>query len=296
MKVLVTGAVGQLGSDVVQELKKRNIEVIATDVRGDVDDFLDITNINEVKMVLHQEKPDAIIHPAAWTNVDGAEDIENKQKVYEINVLGTRNIAKIAKEIDAKVLYISTDYVFEGSGKTPHKPDDKNFGPESYYGQTKLEGEKEIIANLEKFFIVRIAWAFGENGNNFVKTMLRLSETHDSLTVVDDQIGTPTYTKDLARLLVDIISSDKYGYYHATNSGGYISWATFAKEIFAQAKRNTNVIPISTADYLASKAKRPLNSRLDKSKLKENGFKPLPSWKNALHRYLINEGIITKDE
>lgn len=289
MKVLVTGGVGQLGSDVVLELKKRNIDVISTDVRGDVDSFLDITNINEVKMILHKELPDAIIHTAAWTNVDGAEDIENKNKVYEINVLGTKNICNIAKEIGAKVLYLSTDYVFDGKGKKAFKPDDKRFNPESYYAQTKLEGENAVSSILDKYFIVRIAWVFGDAGKNFVKTMLSLAEKHDEISVVDDQIGNPTYTKDLARLLVDMILTDKYGYYHATNSGSYISWADYAEEIFRLAKKDIKVNRVSTAQYKAVKAKRPLNSRLDKGKLKENGFKPLPTWKNALKRYLDSQ-------
>lgn len=283
MKVLVTGVKGQLGYDVVKELTKRNHEAVGVDIED-----MDITDFSAVEKVLTAVKPDAVIHCAAWTAVDAAED--NADKVMKINVDGTANIAKVCKAIDAKMVYISTDYVFDGTGEAPWDPDCKDYAPQNVYGISKLGGEKAVAEILSKYFIVRIAWVFGKNGNNFIKTMLRLSETHDTLRVVDDQIGTPTYTYDLSRLLVDMIETEKYGYYHATNEGGYISWAEFASEIFKQAKKSTKVIPVTTAEYGLSKAKRPFNSRLDKSKLTLNGFERLPLWQDALKRYLEELG------
>lgn len=283
MKVLVTGVKGQLGYDVVKELTKRNHEAVGVDIEE-----MDITDFSAVEMVLTAVKPDAVIHCAAWTAVDAAED--NADKVMKINVDGTANIAKVCKAIDAKMVYISTDYVFDGTGEAPWDPDCKDYAPQNVYGISKLGGEKAVAEILSKYFIVRIAWVFGKNGNNFIKTMLRLSETHDTLRVVDDQIGTPTYTYDLSRLLVDMIETEKYGYYHATNEGGYISWAEFASEIFKRAKKSTKVIPVTTAEYGLSKAKRPFNSRLDKSKLTLNGFERLPLWQDALKRYLEELG------
>ena len=302
MKVLVTGVAGQLGYDVINELNKRGITAIGTDIRNE-DELvnvakwneyvqLDITDKNQVEEVVSNIKPDAIIHCAAWTNVDGAEDENNKPVVKKVNVDGTDNLVKAAKKTGAKFLYISTDYVFDGQGETPWQPDDKNYAPQNYYGETKLQGELAVSSQLEKYFIVRIAWVFGKNGKNFIKTMLMLADKgYKELKVVDDQIGTPTYTFDLARLLVDMIQTEKYGYYHATNEGGYISWADFAIEIFKQANKDVKVNKVTTAEYGVSVAKRPFNSRLDKSKLVANGFKPLPDWKDALRRYLkeINE-------
>lgn len=284
MKVLVTGANGQLGHDVINELKKRNIESISTDIAGNVDYLLDITKKEIIDKVI-ELKPDAIIHCAAWTAVDNAEDEENKEKVYAINVIGTANLCEAADKLDCKLLYLSTDYVFNGEGEKPWLEDDKSYAPLCYYGETKLKGELEVN-KLNKFFIVRIAWVFGVNGNNFIKTMIKVGKTHDEVRVVNDQVGTPTYTYDLSRLLVDMIESDKYGYYHATNEGGYISWYDFCKEIYKQYGLSTKVIPVTTAEYGQSKAKRPFNSRLNKTKLIENGFKPLPDWKDALTRYL----------
>lgn len=290
MKVFVTGVKGQLGFDVVNELKKRGHKAIGVDI-----DEMDITKEEEVQTVIKNIKPDAVIHCAAWTAVDAAEDEENREKVYLVNAVGTSYIAKVCKELDCKMLYLSTDYVFDGEGKTAWLPDCKNYQPLNVYGNSKLEGEKAVSSLLAKFFIVRIAWVFGINGNNFIKTMLRIGKNHDILTVVKDQIGTPTYTYDLARLLVDMIETEKYGYYHATNEGGYISWYTFAIEIFRQAsllgheeydENHLTVKPVTTKEYGISKAKRPFNSRLDKNKLTENGFTPLPTWQDALKRYL----------
>lgn len=289
MKVLVTGANGQLGHDVVNELRKRGHEAITTDIIGDMDYLLDITKEDVIDSVKKTD-PDAIIHCAAWTAVDAAEDEENKEKVYAINVTGTKNLVKAAEYLDCKFLYLSTDYVFDGQGEEPWKPDDKSYAPLCYYGETKLQGEREV-RQLEKFFIVRIAWVFGLNGKNFIKTMINVGKTHDEVRVVNDQIGTPTYTFDLARLLVDMIETEKYGYYHATNEGGYISWYDFCVEIYRQAGLTTKVIPVTTLEYGLSKAKRPFNSRLDKSKLSENGFERLPEWKDALGRYLQESGL-----
>ena len=230
--------------------------------------------------------PDAVIHCAAWTAVDAAEDEENKPKVYAANVLGTKYIAEACKEIDCKMVYISTDYVFDGQGTEPWQPDCKDYKPLNYYGQTKLEGELAVCSTLDKYFIVRIAWVFGLNGKNFIKTMINVGKTHDEVRVVNDQIGTPTYTYDLARLLVDMCETEKYGYYHATNEGGYISWYDFCREFYRQYGLDTKVTPVTTAEYGLSKAKRPYNSRLDKSKLVENGFTPLPTWQDAVKRYL----------
>ena len=284
MKVLVTGVSGQLGHDVMNELKKRGIDAIGTDVQGSCDLTLDITNAAAAAETLYQVKPDALIHCAAWTAVDAAEDQE--ALVRSVNATGTANLATACKKAGCKMMYISTDYVFDGQGDTPWQPDCKAYKPLNVYGQTKLEGELAVANSLDAYFIVRIAWVFGKNGKNFVKTMLALSEKYDTLRVVCDQIGTPTYTFDLARLLVDMIETDKYGYYHATNEGGYISWYDFACEIFRQAGLDTKVIPVTTEEYGLSKAARPFNSRLDKSKLTQNGFTPLPTWQDALGRYL----------
>ncbi|MGN1318747.1 MAG: dTDP-4-dehydrorhamnose reductase [Lachnospirales bacterium] len=281
MKVLVTGVKGQLGFDVVNELTKRGHEAIGVDIEE-----MDITDKSSVEKVIKEVNPDAVIHCAAWTAVDAAEDEENIPKVEKVNSFGTKNIAEVCKEIDAKMIYISTDYVFNGQGSTPWQPDCKDYKPLNVYGRTKLEGEEAVSGILDKFFIVRIAWVFGVNGNNFIKTMLKIGKKFDTIKVVNDQIGTPTYTFDLARLLVDMVETEKYGYYHATNEGGYISWYDFACEIFKQAGYNTNVLPVTTEEYGVSKAARPFNSRLDKSKLLDNGFKPLPTWKDALERYL----------
>ena len=299
MKILVTGVAGQLGHDVMNELAARGHEGVGSDLApaysGIADGSavtkaayvpMDITNAAQVREVISAVHPDAVIHCAAWTAVDAAEDADKQAKVQAINVQGTANIAAVCKELDCKMMYISTDYVFNGQGETPWDPDCKDYQPLSVYGQSKLGGELAVSGALEKYFIVRIAWVFGLNGSNFIKTMLKLSETHDTLRVVCDQIGTPTYTYDLARLLVDMIESEKYGYYHATNEGGYISWYDFACEIFRQAGRATKVQPVTTAEYGVSKAARPFNSRLDKSKLAANGFTPRPDWKDALARYL----------
>ena len=279
MRIIVTGVNGQLGHDVVNQLKSRGHHPVGVDI-GE----MDITDCESVADVLSNVKPDAVIHCAAWTAVDSAED--NEDKVRLVNAYGTENIAKQCKKLGCKLMYLSTDYVFDGQGNAPWHPDCKNYKPLNVYGQTKLEGELAVSGLVDKFFIVRIAWVFGKNGNNFIKTMLRLSETHNTLRVVNDQIGTPTYTFDLARLLVDMVETEKYGYYHATNEGGYISWAEFAEAIFKTANKNVKVIPVSTKEYGLSKAVRPFNSRLDKSKLIENGFKPLPAWQDALKRYL----------
>lgn len=303
MKIFVTGVNGQLGHDVMNELASRGYEGVGSDLASfysGIDDgtavtrmpyvSLDITDAQAVKQVLKDVHPDAVVHCAAWTAVDMAEDDENVAKVRAVNAGGTQNIADVCKELDCKMLYLSTDYVFDGQGTEPWQPDCKEYKPLNVYGQTKLEGELAVSGTLDKYFIVRIAWVFGKNGKNFVKTMLNVGKTHDTVRVVNDQIGTPTYTFDLARLLVDMIESDAYGYYHATNEGGYISWYDFTCEIYRQAGYATKVIPVTTAEYGLSKAKRPFNSRLDKSKLIVNGFKPLPDWKDALRRYLKEQG------
>jgi dTDP-4-dehydrorhamnose reductase len=304
MKIFVTGVGGQLGHDVVNHAVGRGLEVVGSDIApcysGTRDNSeavtapyvqLDITDQRAVAETIEKIKPEAIIHCAAWTAVDAAEDEENKKKVHAINVDGTKYIAEAAKSVDAKMLYLSTDYVFDGKGERPWQPDDKNYSPLNYYGQTKLEGEQAVAGILEKFFIVRIAWAFGLNGKNFIKTMISVGKTHDTVRVVNDQIGTPTYTLDLARLLVDMIETNQYGYYHATNEGGYISWYDFCVEFYKQYGLNTKVIPVTTAEYGLSKAARPKNSRLDKSKLMAFGFKPLPDWKDAVRRYLGEAGL-----
>ena len=286
MKVFVTGVGGQLGYDVINELKRRGYEAIGSDITDSADIQLDITDKTAVERVLTEIKPDAVIHCAAWTAVDAAEDEENKEKVYVVNVTGTRNIAEVCKKIDCKMINISTDYVFNGQGTEPWQANCKDFAPLNYYGQTKLDGELAVAELLDKFFIVRIAWVFGLNGKNFIKTMINVGKKYDTVRVVNDQIGTPTYTYDLARLLVDMVETDKYGYYHATNEGGYISWYDFCCEFYKQYGLTTKVIPVTTEEYGLSKAARPFNSRLDKSKLKEMGFKPLPTWQDAVKRYL----------
>lgn len=299
MKVLVTGVAGQLGHDVMNDLHKRGYEGVGSDIApkySGADDGtavtkmdyvqMDITNSQEVTETIKKVNPDVVVHCAAWTAVDLAEESENKEKVMAINVGGTENIAKVCKELDCKMVYISTDYVFDGYGTKPWEEDCKDYAPLNVYGESKLMGEKVVSLNLEKYFIVRIAWVFGVNGNNFIKTMLKVGKKFDTLKVVNDQIGTPTYTYDLSRLLVDMIETDKYGYYHATNEGGYISWYDFACEIFKQAGYKTKVNPVTTEEYGVSKARRPFNSRLNKTKLVDNGFTPLPDWKDALNRYL----------
>ena len=303
MKVFVTGVAGQLGHDVMNELAKRGFEGIGSDIAPEYTGAqdgsavcampyvsLDITDEAAVKAALEQAKPDVVVHCAAWTAVDLAEDEDKQEKVHAINALGTRYIAESCAKLGCKMVYISTDYVFDGQGDTPWEPDCKAYKPLNVYGQTKLDGELAVAQALDNHFIVRIAWVFGLNGKNFIKTMLALSEKYDTLRVVCDQIGTPTYTLDLSRLLVDMLLTEKYGYYHATNEGGYISWHEFACEIFRQAGISMNVIPVTTAEYGASKAARPFNSRLDKSKLIKNGFTPLPTWQDALSRYLKEIG------
>lgn len=308
MKIFVTGVGGQLGHDVMNELNKRGYKGVGSDLAPSYSGIqdgsavttmpyvsMDITDQASVEKVLQAETPDVVVHCAAWTAVDMAEDDDKVEKVRLVNAVGTKYIALACKKLDCKMIYLSTDYVFDGLGEEPWQPDCKDYKPLNVYGQTKLEGELAVSENLEKYFIVRIAWVFGVNGKNFIKTMLNLGKTHDRITVVNDQIGTPTYTFDLARLLVDMLETDRYGYYHATNEGGYISWYDFTTEIFRQAAAlghpeydslHVTVVPVSTAEYGASKAKRPFNSRLDKRKLTENGFTPLPTWQDALARYL----------
>ena len=295
MKVLVTGASGQLGYDVINELLARGYDCIGSDILEMQPEWigndkftyciLDITDRCMVEHIISGYAPDAVIHCAAWTAVDAAEEETNRDKVMAVNASGTENIAAACKKVNAKLLYISTDYVFSGEGTEPWKPDCDAYKPINIYGQSKLLGEFAVRRFVEKLFIVRIAWVFGRNGNNFVRTMLRLGKTHETLRVVSDQIGTPTYTFDLARLLVDMIETEKYGIYHATNEGGYISWYDFACEIFRLAGYSITVQPVSTEEYGLSKAHRPKNSRLDKSKLAASGFLPLPDWKDALKRY-----------
>lgn len=300
MKVLVTGTSGQLGFDVMEELLSRGYEGVGADRSETEAGFehviIDITNREQVFKVVQEVKPDVIVHCAAWTNVDGAELPENLEAVRAVNVVGTRNLAEACREVGAKFVYISTDYVFDGTGSEPWKPDDKNYAPINMYGQSKLDGELEVARILDKYFIVRIAWVFGRNGKNFIKTMIEVGRKHSVVSVVDDQIGTPTYTVDLAKLLVDMIETDKYGYYHATNEGGYISWADFAEEIYRDTGMDVVVEKVSTAEYekKAGKtvAKRPFNSRLDKSKLEENGFEPLPDWRSAVKRFVAADGNI----
>lgn len=299
MKFFVTGVGGQLGHDVMNELLKRGHEGVGSDIQeiysGIADNSavtksayvsLDIVDKNAVKEVITKVNPDAVIHCAAWTAVDIAEDENKVAKVRAINAGGTQNIADVCKELDCKMTYISTDYVFDGHGIEPWKPDCKDYKPLNVYGKTKLEGELAVSQTLEKYFIVRIAWVFGLNGNNFIKTILNVGKTHEKVCVVNDQIGTPTYTYDLSRLLVDMNETEKYGYYHATNEGGYISWYDFTKEIYRQVGYNTEVVPVTTEEYGLRNAVRPFNSRLDKSKLVEAGFTPLPIWQDALSRYL----------
>ncbi len=299
MRVFVTGVNGQLGHDVMNELHRRGHEAVGSDITpsyGGAQDgtavaclpymMMDITDAASVGRIIGELRPDAVIHCAAWTAVDAAEDDANRDKVFAINAGGTEHIAEACRAADARMVYISTDYVFDGEGDEPWKPECREYKPLNVYGQSKLGGENAVSSILEKYFIVRIAWVFGLNGSNFIKTMLRLGKSHDTLRVVCDQIGTPTYTYDLARLLADMVGTDRYGYYHATNEGGYISWYEFAKAIFREAGMGTEVLPVTTAEYGVSKAKRPFNSRLDKSKLVENGFKPLPDWRDALKRYI----------
>lgn len=298
MKVFVTGVGGQLGHDVMNELHKRGFEAIGSDVAPQYSGMdnsavaslpyvsMDITDPAAVQNVLTEVKPDVVIHCAAWTAVDLAEDDDKMDIVRLVNAGGTQNIANVCKELDCKMIYISTDYVFDGQGTKPWDPDCKDFRPLNVYGQTKLDGELAVVNTLEKFFIVRIAWVFGLNGKNFIKTMLNVGKKYETVRVVNDQIGTPTYTLDLSRLLVDMAETEKYGFYHATNEGGYISWYDFTCEIFHQAGYATNVVPVTTEEYGLSKAARPFNSRLDKSKLAASGFEPLPTWQDALRRYL----------
>lgn len=301
MKVLVTGVAGQLGHDVMNELDKNGIQGVGTDLKAEYAGIqdgsavtkapyisLDITDRDAVLDAVKELNPDVIIHCAAWTAVDLAEDEDKQPLVKKINVDGTQNLADAAKAVDAKMVYISTDYVFNGQGTEPWDPDCKDYAPLNVYGETKLGGELAVSNTLKKYFIVRIAWVFGLNGKNFIKTMLSVGRNHDEVRVVSDQIGTPTYTLDLAVLLVSMIQTDKYGYYHATNEGGYISWYDFTKEIYRQAGMSTKVIPVTTAEYGLSKAARPFNSRLEKKKLVENGFTPLPTWQDAVGRYLAD--------
>lgn len=304
MKVLVTGANGQLGIDVINELLNRSFFVLATDITENYilsfdekqNNFkyakMDITDIDSINSVMLSFEPDAVIHCAAWTSVDDAEDPNNISMVERINHIGTKNIAFYCKKMDCKMMYISTDYVFDGKGNKPWNPDCKDFNPLNVYGKTKLDGEIAVKDLLDKYFIVRISWVFGVHGaSNFVKTMLDLAKKYDTIRVVNDQIGTPTYTADLSRLLVDMIETNKYGCFNASNEGGYISWYDFAQEIFKQASCKMTIIPVTTEEYGVSKAQRPFNSRLDKRKLIDNGFEPLPDWRDALSRYLVFLGV-----
>ena len=300
MKVLVTGVNGQLGHDMMLELAQRGHDPIgsgsgssyrgADRVASMPYEQMNITDAQNVCTVVEKIQPDAVVHCSAWTAVDAAEEEENREKVFRLNVCGTRNIAEACRDVGAKLVYLSTDYVFDGQGTRPWQPDDKNYAPLNVYGQSKLEGEFAVRETLERAFIVRIAWVFGKNGKNFIRTMMNVAKTHDTVRVVNDQIGTPTYTADLARLLTDMIETERYGCYHATNAetdpGAYISWYDFTCEIYRQAGLKVNVIPVSTEEYGLSRAKRPFNSRLDKSKLQLEGFRPLPNWKDALSRYL----------
>ena len=309
MKILVTGVGGQLGHDVMNELSGRGYEGVGSDIApvySGISDGsavtampyvqMDITDRAAVDSIISEVSPDVVVHCAAWTAVDMAEDDDKVEKVRLVNAGGTENIALICKKLGAKMVYLSTDYVFDGQGTEPWDPDCKDYKPLNVYGQSKLDGELAVSGNLEKYFIVRTAWVFGVNGSNFIKTMLKLGKKYDTIRVVNDQIRTPTYTIDLARILVDMIETEKYGYYHVTNEGGYISWYDFTKEIFRQAvelghqeyrDQRLKIEPVTTEEYGISKAKRPFNSRLDKRKLTEQGFEPLPTWQDALHRYLL---------
>ena len=289
MKVFVTGARGQLGYDVKKELIARGYDCVCSGtLEMPEKDYiqLEITDKAAVDRVLAAVRPDAVIHCAAWTAVDAAEDPDNREKVFAVNAYGTKNIAEACKTIDCKLLYISTDYVFNGQGETPWQPDCKDYSPLNVYGKSKLEGELAVAETLNNYYIVRTSWVFGLNGNNFVKTMINAGKKNDTVRVVNDQIGTPTYTFDLAKLLVEMIGTDKYGYYHATNGGGYISWYDFCCEIYRQYGLSTKVVSVTTAEYGANRAARPLNSRLDKRKLIESGFTMLPDWQDAVKRYL----------
>lgn len=276
MRILVTGVKGQLGFDVVNELEKRGHTAIGVDV-----DEMDITDAEAVEKEMKADDLDAVIHCAAYTAVDAAED--NREICMRVNADGTRNIARVCKELGLKMVYISTDYVFDGKGERPWEPDDAR-NPLNVYGESKYQGELAVEECLDKYFIVRIAWVFGVNGKNFIKTMLKLAENHKEINVVNDQTGSPTYTYDLAVLLVDMVETEKYGRYHATNEG-LCTWYEFAKEIFKQAGLDVKVNPVSSEEFPA-KAERPHNSRMDKSKLTDNGFALLPTWQDALKRYL----------
>ena len=291
MKVFVTGAGGQLGHDCVKVLSGRGHEVVGSDLTEKADVMLDITDRNAVKRVVEELRPHAVIHCAAWTAVDAAEDEANKVKVEAVNHFGTRYLAEAAGTVGARFLYLSTDYVFDGSGDRPWQPDDESYAPLNYYGLTKLKGEQAVRFALKNYFIVRTAWVFGSRGANFVRTMINIGKKHDQVQVVNDQIGTPTYTSDLARLLADMIETEKYGIYHATNEGGYISWYDFCCEIYRQYGLRTAILPVTTEEYGQSRAARPENSRLDKRKLTENGFQPLPDWKDALARYIKESNL-----
>ena len=299
MRFFVTGVSGQLGHDVMNELSRRGHEGVGSDIQpayAGVNDEsaviampyvqMDITDQKAVEKTIAQVSPDAVIHCAAWTAVDMAEDEDKVEQVRAVNAGGTMNIAQVCKKLDCKMTYLSTDYVFDGQGTEPWEPDCKDYRPLNVYGRTKLEGELAVSGTLEKYFIVRIAWVFGLNGKNFIRTMIHAGKTHDAVRVVNDQIGTPTYTIDLARLLVDMNETEKYGYYHATNEGGYISWYEFCCEFYRQYGLTTKVIPVTTEEYGLSKAARPMNSRLNKDKLVEAGFTPLPPWQDAVRRYL----------
>ena len=290
MRILVTGFTGQLGYDVARECIKRGYEVIGSGAEASSEcevpyRQMDITQADEVGRILEEIKPDAVVHCAAWTDVDGAEKAENREKVMAVNAYGTENIAKAVSAICAKMIYISSDYVFNGEGSEPWRPEDER-APLNVYGASKLAGERAAEKWVRKLFVVRTSWVFGINGKNFVKTMLRIGKQREEVRVVNDQVGSPAYTADLARLLVDMAETERYGVYHAANEGEYISWFDFCEEIYRQAGLKTKVIPVSTAEYGKNLAKRPLNSRMDKSKLKENGFSPLPAWQDALKRYL----------
>lgn len=300
MKILVTGVNGQLGYDVVRCLKtNKKFEIIGTDIADTTSCEckyipLDLTNSENVRSVIKKEMPNAIVHCAGWTSVDAAEDNNNKDIVMAINADATLTIARACKEIGSKMMFISTDYVFDGCGDSPFKADDTNKSPLNVYGLSKMIGENNVSNTLNNYFILRISWAFGINGNNFVKTILNLCNNNKEIHVVCDQIGTPTYTYDLAHLIIDMIQTEEYGCYNATNGGGFVSWYDFANEIIKLARKHTKIVPVLTKDWAYSKAKRPLNSRLDKSKLAEKGFDLLPDWKDALERYLKELGYINE--